>query len=213
MRINYIDYLKVVALLLMTFYHYEFITFFFSGFQLTQIHEVLGFIARFLFLFLFGVHYRTYTAAGASKFLKLALAALIITLFSTVFFPSYTIVFGVIHFFLVCSLLFRFYQKFLYVLGYLSVMSLFIQFPYASNNWFLILGFTTSDFMSFDYFPIFPYFSYVFAGIAFNDYFISKNKIPFDLPKSHLVRFVAKHSLLYYLLHVPIILLVRYMTM
>lgn len=199
--------------MLMTFYHYQFVSFIFTDNLLTNIDNFTGFLARFLFLMLFGIHYKSYLTRFYNKISKLILVSIIITFASFLFDSQNLIVFGVMHFFTLCACIFRFFPKLIYTLGLISTFSLLADFPDLSHNWFLIIGFTTPDFSSYDYFPFLPFFSYVFCGVLFRDFIIDKKLFDWDLPKNQIVRFLAKHSLAFYVLHVPVILLVHYKMM
>ena len=199
--------------MLMTFYHYKFVSFIFTDNLLTNIDNYVGFIARFLFLMLFGVHYKSYLTKFSHKISKLILTSAIITIASFLFDSQNTIVFGVIHFFTLCACIFRYCPKLIYTLGFISSLFLFTDLPEMSHNWFLILGFTTPSFSSYDYFPVLPFFSYVLCGVLYRDYVLDKQIFNWDVPKNLSVQFLAQHSLAFYLLHVPIILLAHYMTM
>jgi len=213
MRINYLDHFKVLALVLMTFFHYKFVSFIYTGNSLTYTDNSIGFVARFLFLMLFGVHYKSYLTKFSHKISKLILTSVIITIASFVFDSPNTIVFGVIHFFTLCACVFRYFPRLIYALGFISTVFLFVELPDLSHNWFLIFGLTTPNFSSYDYFPFLPFFSYVFCGVLYRDYIIDKQIFTWDLPKNPCIQFLAQHSLAFYLLHVPIILLVHYMMM
>jgi len=197
----------------MTFYHFRFASYLYSDSILTLADETIGFLARFLFLSLFGIHYSSYQNKFKTKFKKLLSASVLVSFASYLFDPSNYIVWGVIHLFTLCAFIFRFIPKIIYLLGFISIFSLFIDLPYLSHNLFMILGFTKSSFTSYDYFPIFPFFSYVFVGILFKDYVIKKGVLKRDLPPNVYVTRLAQNSLLYYLIHIPIILLVHYTMM
>jgi uncharacterized membrane protein len=80
--------------------------------------------------------------------------------------------------------------------------------------WLVWLGLRPHGFYTVDYFPLLPYFGIVLIGIALGNIFYQNYKRRFylvDLSKYQTVRFfgfLGRHSLLIYLVHQPILLLI-----
>lgn len=197
----------------MAFYHISFLDFLYFQSPINILDESVGWFARGLFLFLFGLHYKAYQNKFITKFLKLAIAAMLVSVASFFYDSSYVIYFGVLHFFTLSSVIFFCGRRLVYYLGFLSILLLLVKFPTLSHDYLMPIGLVSNNFKSFDYFPLFPFYNFVFLGVLFYDFVIDKKVIGFDLPKSNIVTWFASNSLYIYLFHVPIILLVRYMKM
>lgn len=67
-------------------------------------------------------------------------------------------------------------------------------------------GFTSNDFFSADYFPLFPWFFCFLLGSCFGKW-LKSNKAPEFFYKSHLkfLSFVGRNTLIIYVLHQPIL--------
>ncbi len=82
------------------------------------------------------------------------------------------------------------------------------SFPFSSLFW---LGFKPQNFLTLDYFPLFPWFGVVLLGIFFGNllYPLGKRRFTFS-EKPHLLlqglAFLGRHSLTIYLLHQPVII-------
>jgi len=202
-----------MALVLMAFFHYRFVLFFYYGASLSVVDDWLGNLARFLFLFMFGLNFRFYeykpTAYFVKRIMKLILAASLVSLATFIVVPDYYVVFGVLHFFILCTLILKILPKFFHVLLFASSIFVWgfgnIQ---TTHNWFLPLGFSSADFNSIDYFPILPFFGYVYVGYMAYDFIL--DKLP-KLKKNTVISIIASHSMMFYLLHVPVILGCLYM--
>ncbi|MDR0986550.1 MAG: DUF1624 domain-containing protein [Ruminococcus sp.] len=94
---------------------------------------------------------------------------------------------------------------------------IFLKFPphqifSTSNLWLYPLGIFNSQFRSADYFPLVPYFFIFLAGTAisapitgrrFPKFFYKARALPLE--------FIGRHSLLFYIVHQPAILLVLFL--
>ena len=197
----------------MTFFHYQFLNLYYYNIPLSSLDEAIGWVARFLFLFLFGFHYKAYQSKFAVKFRRLFVCALTVSLASYLFNPDFVIIFGVLHFFALCVLMFRLPKLLLNTIGVLALLVFIKKLPALKHNYLLFVGFHNYSFQSFDYFPVLPFFSIVWFGMIASD--ISER---YDLLKKtnvfvniRFIRYLSSRSLEYYLLHLPIILLVHYM--
>jgi len=155
---------------------------------------VLGQFVRFSFIGLVGVSLYLSSAPYNKQFfrgLKILLCAALVTLVTYFFAPSEFVRFGILHL--------------------IGVGVIFLS-PFANSRWLsLILGLLSLVMTKFlpnfpylpglDYFPIFPWISLIFFGIFLGPFF---KKINFRLP---LVDFLGRHSLLIYMIHIPLIIL------
>ncbi|AKB56406.1 hypothetical protein A9239_03275 [Methanosarcina sp. A14] len=230
-----IDCLRGLAVLLMLFYHYLYDLDFF---KLVDVQIRSGFIlyaGRFsalLFILISGValsisHSRALNKESAgnisenfSKYLKrgikLYLMGLLLTGITWIFLPEEYIVFGILHFFGVSAILvypfLRYGKENLFFSLFFGLIGLHIKnitFGFSSLLW---LGFTPENFSTLDYFPVFPWFGVLLAGVFLGNFLYSGGKRQFELPyteKNPLIRLFSRtgqHSLLIYFIHQPLFL-------
>ena len=92
--------------------------------------------------------------------------------------------------------------------------TLFIFF--LDGRWLAPLGVTPTRYPAVDYFPLIPWFGVVLLGVWFGNWFYANNRRLAPLPDWSDVqpirglRFLGRHSLLIYMIHQPLILLVLY---
>jgi len=92
--------------------------------------------------------------------------------------------------------------------GYLGMFGFHADLPRAlyETNALFFLGFHKPDFVSFDYFPLLPYFFLFLFGSFMGKYAEGDNKFPDFCYKPHSAFFglLGRHALPIYLLHVPV---------
>lgn len=145
---------------------------------------------------------------------------IVITLITWVFLREDFVVFGILHFIGVSIILAYPFIKHSFLNILLGIF--FISFGiYLRNlsfefNQLVWLGFTPRHFHSVDHFPIFPWFGVVLIGLFFGNLFYPSYKRRFTLPDlsnfffTRAFCFLGRHSLLIYLTHQPIIVLLLY---
>ncbi len=195
-RLPFPDTLRGLAVLGMIVFHVFFILNYFglatydtsSGIWL-----VLGQFVRVTFIGLVGVSLYLSDAPYRKHFfrgLKILFCALLVTLVTYFFAHSEFVRFGILHLIGIGVLLlapFSNSRNISLVLGILSLLLTYLlpNFPYLPGL---------------DYFPIFPWISIIFFGIFLGPFF---RKINFKIPA---VNFLGRHSLLIYMIHIPIII-------
>ncbi len=141
---------------------------------------------------------------------------LAITLTTYIFFPEGTILFGILHFIgisTVLSLPFLEMREKGFFLGLLAAIAgFYLQTMRFDFPWLLWLGFMPSNFYTFDYFPIFPWFGFILLGIHLGNRFYTNGKRIFRInePQSRfigLLALIGKKPLIIYLLHQPLLVL------
>ena len=175
--------------------------------------EIIGWVARSLFVLLFGINFQFYANKNlnyfAKRLCKLFICALIITISTYIFVPNLFVVFGVLHLFTISLLILRFAPNVLQLfLALMSFIALLFPALELESNWFLIFGLPSKSFQSIDYFPLFPYFGIIYLGKCMGPFFIKKIPI---LKSNMLIEIISRNSLWIYMCHMPVILLFDYM--
>lgn len=223
-RFNEIDFLRGIALLLMLFSN------FLTDLSIFRIADYafnfwLARFSAFLFIFISGVSlhlsYEKAKKEGKANFMKflkrglfLFSLGLLITFATLIFFKRGTIVFGILHFLGISAILGYFLLKLdkkqvllISLLAFLAGIFLEpLRFPFP---WLLWLGFIPDNFVSLDYFPLLPWFSFFALGIALGKIlypgFRRKFALPGFIEGSSLIRkiffFFGRHTLAIYLIH------------
>lgn len=137
-----------------------------------------------------------------------------ITIVTQLFFPGYTIWFGILHF-IGIGIIFSipFVKKpivsLFLGLGIIILGSVFYSFLLS----FKIMALFPFSFKTFDYFPLFPWFGVLLVGIFLGGFLypLGKRRFSFPFEKNNSLNclaFVGKNSLLIYLIHQPILVLI-----
>jgi uncharacterized membrane protein len=227
MRIELLDFARGIALIAMTIFHFAF------DLELLGIQEP-GFIsqdhwkyfARAIatsFLFLTG--FSLYLAHGNGvrwhgwkiRMAKIVAAAILITIATYFATPDQYIFFGILHAIAFASLAGLLFLRFPWPIIIIVAMSVFalrylgrseaLDAPY----WYWT-GLSSANPNSSDYVPVFPWFSAPLMGIAFAKLSERMNWLEvFAQPKleqgaSKFVKFLGRNSLIYYLLHQPVMI-------
>lgn len=230
-----IDCLRGLAVLLMLLYHFLYDLDFF---ELVDVQLRSGFIlyaGRFsalLFILISGAalsigHSRALNKESAGNIsenffkylkrgIKLYLMGLLLTGITWIFLPEEYIVFGILHFFGVSAVLvypfLRYGKENLFFSLFFGLIGLHLKnmtFGFSSLLW---LGFTPENFSTLDYFPVFPWFGVLLAGVFLGNFLYSGGKRQFEIPyteKDPLIRLFSRtgqHSLLIYFIHQPLFL-------
>ncbi len=81
-----------------------------------------------------------------------------------------------------------------------------------SIYWLFPIGFHTYDFYSSDYYPLFPYVGIVLIGFFLGKllYKEKRSLFPFSISGKDPISFIGRHSLVLYVIHQPIVLIIIY---
>lgn len=85
---------------------------------------------------------------------------------------------------------------------------------WIDGRWFAFLGIPPQHYPAVDYFPLIPWFGVVLLGVWFGNWFYADNKRLIPLPDwggffpITWLEFLGRHSLLIYVIHQPLILLI-----
>lgn len=230
-----IDFMRGFAVLLMLLYHFLYDLDFFRLADLQLNSGILLYAGRgsaFLFILISGTalsisHSRDLEnelyenkTKDFSKYLKrgfkLFLMGILITFITWVLFPQEYVIFGILHFFGVSAVLaypFLKYGKENLFFGLcFGLVGLYLRGKTFSFSTLLWLGFVPENFRTFDYFPLFPWFGVLLAGIFLGNSLYTGGKRQFKLPLHGTNPFmkaiskVGKHSLVIYFIHQPVFL-------
>lgn len=229
-RLWEIDFLRGINVILMILFNYSFALSYLSIYALDA-----GFLYWYvfprliggLFIFLAGLSLTlAYNQNKKSKgvFRKFSLRGLkifgygmLITIVTFLTFPSAFIIFGILHLIGISILLGQFFLKFKKLNLFLGLLMIVLGF-YMQNfridcSCFLWLGLMPKNFYTFDYWPILPWFGVTLLGIFFGNLLYKNGKRSFkikDFSNNFITRFLdllGRNSLIIYLLHQPLLIL------
>jgi len=230
-----LDLLRTAAILLMVVYHAAFDLSAFFDVPLDPLSDgwfILQRVTANLFLLLvgmsFAVSYGRMEARGASRKeiygkygrrgLSVILCGMLVTLVTFVALGDMYVRFGVLHLIGVGIIL----LPFLMPLREWNVLTAAIAWRLGSwitdtaasaegCDWCLIpFGMTPPEFVSVDYYPIFPWLATILIGTAVGNLLYNRGWLRWHLPDHRLTRIVTepgRHALVIYLVHQPVLLL------
>ncbi len=224
-----IDALRGIAIVLMIIFHAAFDLSYFGVYRLD-----LGWLFWFVFpraiasafIILTGVSATlSYNRSGdfekkyVSRGVRIFSFGVLITMMTALFLPKGTILFGILHFIGVSTILSVFFvrmrQKTLIAGTSVILIGAYLQALSFDFPWLLWLGLMPDKFYTFDYFPLFPWFGFTLIGIYIGNSFYPKAKRNFKIPdfsgKTRLLGFLGRNSLLIYLAHQPAIMLILHL--
>ncbi|MFC2143844.1 heparan-alpha-glucosaminide N-acetyltransferase [Candidatus Aenigmatarchaeota archaeon] len=231
-----IDFLRGIAIIMMVIFHFLFDIYYFDGLAFNP-HSgfwwVFARITASIFIILVGVsltlsHSRARhkgIVSGFSKYLKRGLKifgwGIAITVLTWLFLPSGLIMFGVLHLIGISIILaypLMRYRYLNFVLGTIFILiGVYLSTMTFDFYWLVWLGFMPHSFYTLDYFPIFSWFGVVLIGIMvgnilYKDY-VRRFRLP-DISNNRLSRllcYLGRHSLMIYLIHQPILIVLLYL--
>jgi uncharacterized membrane protein len=190
-RIWIIDCLRGLAVLAMVAYNGAFAFYFLNGLFWPWFWAAFPIAGTFIFLS--GVvagqklrPFKKYVKRAA----KFVLIGLLISATTYIWWPNCFVKFGIIHFFAVASLLTYFFQK--------NCYNLFLAVNIIGVG---ILLYPLIAICSLDWFPPLPWFGLYLLGMHWSEWF----NITVKMAKLNAISFIGRHSLLIYILHMPLI--------
>ena len=228
-----IDSLRGIAIIVMIIFHAITVLSYFNVIDIDNNHLLLRgtiFVFARLFLLLVGISLTLSYARLEDwnrkkiflKYLKRGLiifsGGLAITLVSWFFIRKDFIIFGVLHL-IGFAIIFAIpvpKKKFLNLLlaVFFTLGGFYVNRLTVDTSWLIWLGASPANFTTVDYFPVFPWFGVVLLGIFIGNMLYKDYSRTFkikDLSSNHVVRllsFLGRHSLMLYLIHQPIIIIV-----
>jgi len=221
-RIQLIDALRGVSILLMVLHHFGYDLVAFMGVPAYLIYnplvETLQLIFASLFIFLSGASC-IFSRNNLKRGVEILLCGIAVTIVTYLFDKDAFVVFGILHFLGCAAIIYALIRPALDKVKIHPVIwvILFIVSKIALSRAYDIphlwaLGIYTDDFVSSDYFPIFPWiFMYLF-GTWFGHIVVEK-KLPewFYSFKCDFFAAVGRRTLIIYLLHQPVIMGIIYL--
>lgn len=230
-----IDFVRGIAIILMITLHLFDDLFFLKMFHYELNWNLWFFWQRItaaLFLMLVGVSL-TLSRCNAEKFsfgkerglfkkylkrgFTIFCLGLIITLVTKIYLKEGFIIFGVLHFIgtaIILSYPFLTLRFWNLILGVIVIsIGSYLRGLKFSFPWLLWAGLMPANFDSVDYFPVFPWFGLVLLGLSVGNIMYSKNGRNFKLydfsnfPAVKFLCYLGKNSLLIYLIHQPVFIL------
>ncbi len=210
MRSNFLDALRGMAVVWMIIFH--------ASYDLKMFHYIdwnfsSGFwyafprVIAFTFLFCVGVSLNYAHASGINvkalmkRSIKLAAAALTVSIGTYLVFPSQWVYFGTLHCILVGSLLGAPLVKRRLLASIFLILILIGQYIL---NYDIKWVSSILQRPSLDFIPIYPWFWAILLGILLGPY-LSRNSLIQNMKSNQVLNFMGRHSLKIYLLHQPLI--------
>ena len=226
MRIELFDILRGISISGMIIFHahYMMLQVFDFGFESQNewMWRIFGIIIAITFITLSGYvnALSNYNHSFSVIFLKslrrswiLAMVALGISMVTYIFIPEQRILWGIIHFFALSSIIQPFFSRlwwwvfpvaFLVYFLWDVFLGILVSVPFFIPFWIMFPGYYSAD-----YYPLFPWFSYMLLGqglfFLFTKYSFEKFFADLVFPNLKILAFLGRHSLIVYVVHTPIL--------
>lgn len=217
-RIIEIDFLRGIALILMMLFHFLYDLQEFYNIPIPYWNNFWyyeGKTSAILFMFLAGISC-TLSKNNLIRGCKIFLIGMLLTIGSYIFMPGEYIRFGILHLLGLSMIIFHFIKKIPHVWsGALALIIIILgnmMNHITINTWILIpLGLIHGDFVSMDYYPLFPWFGVFLIGTIIGKVVYKDKKSIFHIKRNReFINFMGRHSLFIYLIHQPIFLSLLY---
>jgi uncharacterized membrane protein len=173
----------------------------------------LGKVAGSLFIIVAGIS-SSITKSNIKRAIKILVLALVITVFTHLYNANMGIKFGILHFLgtsiLTTPLMSRLKGYQLVSLGTIVIaITAYISGITLNHDYFFLVGITTNSFVSSDFYPLVPWYGLFLYGLAVGKYFYKSRKSMVTYhPKENILTKAGRRTLVIYLIHQPIILVI-----
>ena len=214
-RIWELDFLRGIALILMVYFHtiYDLKEIYNYPISYTDgVNFYIGKVSAILFILISGVSC-SLSKSNARRGLKVLVIAMLLTIITHLYGADYGVKFGILHFLGLSMLLAPIFMNLnKYVLAALGLIVIFTgNFVSAINTptpYLFPLGITNGSFYSADYYPLIPWLGIFLFGLSLGKFLYTDRLsiFPFQMRNNPIIM-VGQNTLLIYLLHQPLILL------
>ena len=216
-RIELIDALRGLAVVLMVIHHFLYDLVVFRGAPAwlfdNPVFNLLHYVFAGLFILLSGLSSQ-YSRSNVKRGIRVLVIAFVITLVTR--FMDMPIRFGVLHLLGFCMVFYGLTRKLWDAIPRLAAMALYIllligtailvQHTDPGVNFLWMFGWTYPGFYSADYFPIFPWlFVFLFGTVV--GMYVKEGRLPEWFYEKHVPLFpaIGRHALLIYVVHQPVL--------
>jgi len=215
-RIWEIDFFRCIALLLMVYFHLIFDLKDIYGYNIDYTKGFNAFTGRAagtLFILISGISC-TFSRSNIKRGLKILALAMLITLATYFYNIDMTIKFGVLHFLGVSILLYSLLEKIninlLVIIGtIIFILGNMVKNVTTDFDYFFVLGITSNNFISADYYPLIPWLGVFIYGIVIGKLLYKDKKSVFRFSiNNNIISWVGKHTLSIYIIHQPLIIII-----
>jgi len=214
-RVWEIDFLRGLALVLMIYFHVIYDMKEMYGYSVsytTGINRLAGQTSGVLFILISGASC-VLSRNNLKRGLRILGLGIAITLFTYFLFPSFTILFGILHLLGSSIILYSLLQKaswpVLAVLG-IAVIALkaLVNKVSVMHDYLFFIGIHSPKFSSSDYYPLIPWFGVFLLGAAAGKLLYKEKKSLLTRTyRDNIINIAGRHTLLIYLIHQPVIIL------
>lgn len=225
-----IDLTRGFAILLMFIYHFSYDLDYFGFIQENfatdkfWINFRILIVASFLTVMGISLYLASYQGLNKKRFKQrltlLIIYSLLVSASSWVMFPDAMILFGILHFITLASVLGLLFIRLgitnLFLGLTIILMGQFVEYPVFNHTYLHWIGLMTEIPYTVDYVPLFPWFGVVLIGIYLGQFFSQRSAESALLnwksqhPVSKLMTLGGRHSLHIYVLHQPLFLGILY---
>ena len=218
-----VDAVRGTALLLMVLYHILFCLFFFGIITWFDPQVISGAAGAAVFIFIAGISLilaNRRPAAVVKRGLQLLICALLITAVTWIVYPQGFVIFGILHLIgcgTILSIPFLSGKVQWFIPAALGFVIILLSVFLAGAKGSLLLlpfGLPYAGFTSIDYEPLIPWFGVLLLGVAAGKVLYpagKRGRLLSRLPEMPQVLrpvcFVGRHTLLIYMIHIPVIIL------
>lgn len=224
-RLWKIDALRGIAIIGMVFFHANYMLVSLFSIDILDFSQIfwfyLGKVVVILFIALAGIslclssYGKTWWQIWTRAFRRAGIfgcLALCISLVTYGFFYEVRISWGIMHFFTLSALLsplFLIFGRYLFFIWLIIVICPYVWIPEWQSIFLIPLWYPPFEYFSADYYPIFPWFGIYLIGYSLA-YFLSgigifEKIFSLDTNRYNFLRYIGRHSLVIYMVHIPIL--------